>query len=247
MASHHFAIGSSGAGGEVVKPPASPGEPSPVVVLLPAIAGINDYVLRVAGRLSEHGYAVLALDYFARRGGPPDLSTPEQIMAAVASVDDAEVVKDVGAALDELRGDRALDAGRAAVLGLCIGGSLALLAGAALGERLSCVAAFYGLIRYAELTDNKPRAPIDAAEGLEIPLIGHWGDSDHLVPLGDVHALREVLRGRRAEVCVYPGAGHAFHEDHRPVFRPVAAAEAWQRTLLYLDHYLGNSTGAPFT
>lgn len=241
MNRHHLTIGSDGAGGELVTA-SSPSAAAPVVVLLPAIAGINDYVLRVAGRLANHGYAVLALDYFARRGGPPELSTPQQIMAAVAALDDTQVVSDIALALDELAGTRGIDAARAAVLGLCVGGSFAMLAGAALGERLSCVTAFYGLIRYAKLTDAKPRSPIDAAATLEVPLIGHWGDADHLVPLDDVNALRDVLRGKAAEVYTYPGAGHAFHEDFRPVYRPVAAAEAWQRTVVYLDHYTRNST-----
>lgn len=230
-------LGADGAAGHLVKP-GDEASRAPLVVLLPAIAGVNDYVLRVAQQLADHGHAALALDYFARRGGVPELGSVEQVMAAVASVPDDEVLGDVAAALDALADDPAVDTSRAAVLGLCIGGSLSLLAGTALAERVRCVASFYGLVRYARTSENKPRSPLDAAADLGVPLIGHWGDADHLVPQEDVLALREQVRGKPAEIYLYPGAGHAFHEDFRPVYRPVAAAEAWQRTLLYFDHYL---------
>jgi dienelactone hydrolase len=39
-------------------------------VLLPAIAGANDYVKRVADRLSVGGFAGAILDYFAHNGAP---------------------------------------------------------------------------------------------------------------------------------------------------------------------------------
>jgi carboxymethylenebutenolidase len=212
-----------------------------LIVLLPAIAGVDEYALRVADRLAVHGYAVLALDYFARAGAVPDLGSPEKVMAAVASVSDDQVVEDVGQALQALAEDGAVEVSRAGVLGLCIGGSLALLSAAALGDRLSCVAAFYGLVRYGSSSDNKPRSPLDVAKDVEVPFVGHWGDADHLVPAADVEALREAMRGKPAEIYLYPGAGHAFHEDHRPVYRPAAAADAWRRTLLYFDYYMASS------
>lgn len=65
------------------------------------------------------------------------------------------------------------------------------------------------------------------------------GDRDHIVPATDVADLRQALTGKPAEVYLYPGAGHAFHEDFHPaVYRPVAAEESWRRTVAYLDWYL---------
>jgi carboxymethylenebutenolidase len=233
-------LGTDGAGGVLVKPPVATSGPAPAVVLLPAIAGVNDYVLRVASNLADRGYAVLAIDYFARRGRTPDLSSMEKIMAAVASVDDTQAVADVGLALDALADDPEVDVTHAGLLGFCIGGSLALLGAAALGGHLACACAWYGLLRYETLTETKPRSPLDAAAEIDVPLLGHWGDADHLVPVEDVLALRKAVRGKTAEICVYPGAGHAFHEPHR--YRAVAAAEAWKRTQLYLDYYLSTSS-----
>jgi carboxymethylenebutenolidase len=231
-------LGSGGAGGVLLKPPTAEGSTCPAIVLLPAIAGVNDYILRVASGLVERGFAVLAVDYHARAGAPPDLSTPEKIMAAVAALADDHVLGDVDEALDHLADDADVDAERVGVLGFCIGGSEAILAAAKLGSRLRCAVAFYGVLRYPEETATKPLSPLEAVEQVEIPMLGHWGDADHLVPVDDVAELGRRLSGRQAEILTYPGAGHAFHEDFRDVYRPVAATEAWERSLRYFDWYL---------
>lgn len=224
--------------GELTLPAVSPGASIPAVVVLPPIAGVNDYIRRVVARLVGCGFAVYAIDYYGRSSGPPDLSTPDRIMQAVAGVRDDEVVEDVRAAVG-LLGDRPeVDGNRVGLLGMCVGGSLAMVTASRGVSGVACAAAFYGLIRYQELTEAKPVSPLDAVEGLDVPFIGHWGDSDHLVPVADVEALRTRLRGRPAEIYLYPGAGHGFHEDARPVYRPVAAAEAWARTVTYLQWYL---------
>ena len=37
--------------------------------------------------------------------------------------------------------------------------------------------------------------------------------------------------GKRAEIIVYPEAGHAFHADYRPSYRAADAADGWARML----------------
>ena len=225
-------------GGALLIPASS--EPVPAVVIAPAIAGANGYIDGVAEELAQCGYACLAIDYFVRDGGPPDLTSPEKTMAAVASLPDRRVLADLVAARDYLRSLPQIAGQRMGMLGFCIGGSYALFAaGQELGFRAAV--AFYGLIRYRELTEHKPTSPLDALGALTCPLLAHYGDADHLVPASDVEALREHTRGQPAEIYVYPGAGHAFHESHRPdVHRAVAAHGAWQRTLVHLNWNLGS-------
>jgi carboxymethylenebutenolidase len=158
-------------------------------------------------------------------------------MAAVRALSDPQAVADVDAAVEWLAEQPGVDGARIGLLGVCVGGSIAVLA-ASRPSRLRCAVAFYGLLEYAELTDNKPRSPLDAVTELAIPLLGHWGDADHLVPVDHVRELRRRVRGRPAEIYLYPGAGHAFHEDFRDVYRPIAAAEAWERSLRHLDWHL---------
>jgi len=212
--------------------------PAPAVLLLSAIAGINDYVERVAYSLAAAGYVCYAPDYFVREGGPPDLSSREAIMGAVAALPDPRVRNDLRLAIGHLGEQDFVREGPVGVLGFCIGGTYALFAAAERPE-VGCAVDFYGQLRYAEQTENKPSSALDVAAEVKCPLLGHYGDSDHIVPVGDVAALAAELAGRPAEVLLYPGAGHAFHEDFRPeVYRPVAATEAWRRSILYLDWYL---------
>lgn len=213
----------------------------PAVILLSAIAGLNDYIRDVAGRLAEQGYVCLVLDYHSREGSPPDLSDRSKIMAAVAALPDPRAMSDTKAALAFLRSQPFVAGNRIGALGFCIGGSYALMAGAELPD-LKCVISYYGQLRYAETTEQKPVSPIERVESIACPFLGHFGDTDHLIPTEDVEELRERLKGHPAEIYMYPGAGHAFHEYFRPaVYRPVAAKTAWQRSLIYLDWYLRDS------
>lgn len=214
--------------------------PRPAVVLLPAIAGVNDYILRVSRRLAAAGYVTLALDYYDG-SGPPPLKSPEQIMAAVGALDDGRVVEDAIAARRHLADQAFVHSDRVAVMGFCVGGSLALLAAAADGDDQAFRGAvvYYGVLRYGSTTDTKPVSPLDAVSDLRCPLVAHFGEDDHLVAVDDVLELRKRTAGRPAEIFTYPGAGHAFHEDFRPdVYRPVASTVSWARTMAFLDWYL---------
>jgi carboxymethylenebutenolidase len=213
-------------------------EPAPAVVLMPAIAGINDYIERVTGELAAAGFACCALDYYTREGGPPDLGTREKILEAVAALPDPRVLSDLGAVIGHLREQPFVREEAVGALGFCIGGTYALLAGVDHPD-LGCVVAFYGQLRYTERGENKPRSPLDVIGETDCPLLAHYGDSDHLIPREEVAELQIRVSGKPAEVYVYPGAGHAFHEDFRPpVYRVAAANDAWRRSLLYLDWYL---------
>ena len=212
--------------------------PRPAIVLLPAIAGVNDYIFRVSRRLAAAGYVTLALDYYDG-GGPPPLDSPQQIMAAVAALDDARVVDDAIAAIRHLADESFVRDEQVAVMGFCIGGSLALLGASADDQAFRGAVVYYGVLRYGSTTDTKPISPLDAVDNLRCPLVAHFGENDHLVAFDDVLELRKRTAGRPAEIFTYPGAGHAFHEDFRPdVYRPVASTVSWTRTMAFLDWYL---------
>ncbi len=216
--------------------PAANGLPAPAILLFPAIAGVNDYVLRVGARLAAAGYSTLVLDYFAREGRAPDVSTPEKIGVAVESLPDGRVLSDARAAIGALRDRPDVDARRIASLGFCIGGTYSFLA-ACESDDLAAAVDYYGSIRYAETSANKPVSPLDRTGELRAPLLAHFGSTDRLISAGDISAFEHALgsTGRNYELFIYRGAPHAFDEDFRSVYRPVAAAQAWQRTLTFLN------------
>jgi carboxymethylenebutenolidase len=205
------------------------------IVLLPAIAGVNDYIRGVRSRLEQAGWKVETVNYFGGRAAP-DLSTPQAIRDAVDGVNDAQVLQQ---AEDAARALRARGAGPVGALGYCIGGGYALLAGCEV-DGIAAVANYYGGLRYASLSANKPASPLDRAATLRAPMIAHYGSADRFVPPADVAALEAVLDHNQCsyELFRYAGAPHAFDEEFRPAYRPVASAEAWTRTLTFLRWYL---------
>jgi len=214
--------------------------PAPAIILLPAVAGVNAYCAKVADALAEQGYVSLSIDYYARAGGAPHIGNRAEAIAAVASLSDNEILADIAAGVQYLKSQAYVAQDKLAVLGFCVGGTYALLAASTM-DAFACAISFYGPPKYLELTANKPLSPLAAAADLKCPLLAHYGEADPLIPLPHVQELREQLKAKPAEIYTYPGAGHAFHEDFRPeAYRPIAAQEAWQRSLKYLHWYNKN-------
>jgi len=142
---------------------------APAVVLIHDVWGLSAHTRDYAVRLAREGFAVLAIDLY-RRAPPAKIEDPGAWMRALP---DPQVLADLGA------GARFLAAlpethGRVGVLGFCMGGMYALMAGCAdLG--FSASVPFYGLLSHAHglLHDpagldraRKPREPIAMAAEL---------------------------------------------------------------------------------
>ena len=216
--------------------------PCPAVVMIHDVWGLSAHTRDYASRLANEGFAVLAIDLY-RRARPEKIEDPGKWMRALS---DRQVLADLGLAARFLAA-RPETNGRVAVLGFCMGGMYALMAGCVdLGFAASVP--FYGLLSHAHgiLHDpagldpaSKPREPIAMAADLRCPLLAFFGDQDTFIPLADVRKLEQVLAraraGAGAEIVVVPGAGHAFMNDTRPeAYRPEAAADAWRRTVAFL-------------
>lgn len=214
------------------------GSNHPALVLVPAVHGVNDYVLEVADRLAARGYVTSVLDIYSRGDAPKDLGGREQILAAVAALPDDRVAADVAAAGRHLL-DMS-DVTGVGALGFCVGGLFAYLASCK-ADHFSATVNFYGMIRYDELTDNKPVSPVELADNLQAPMLSHYGQLDPWCPPAHVDEFDDRLAaaGKTYELYRYPGAGHAFHEHHREVaYRPVAAKAAWESSMAFIDYYL---------
>ena len=212
----------------------------PAVIVLPAIAGINDYVKSRAADLNAAGYHVALMDYYSREGKAPDCSTPEAIGRAVAALPDPRVVSDIRATQNYLASLEAVDDTRIGILGFCIGGMYAFLA-ACESAALACVVSYYGTVRYTKTSLDKPHSPIDRIPELNAPLLAHFGTFDRLISQQEIADFEAALKRSKKiyECAIYSGSPHAFDEYFREaVFRPVASAEAWRRTLTFVDWYL---------
>ncbi|MBI3457651.1 MAG: dienelactone hydrolase family protein [Candidatus Rokubacteria bacterium] len=218
---------------------ARPGDagPRPAVVVIQEIWGLTPHIKDVADRFAREGYVALAPDMYSREGGAP--SEDLEILRKFAfTIPDRRIVADLRAACAYLRRRPEVRADRIAAIGFCMGGAWALLL--ACHEPIQAVADFYGRVRYPELTDVKPKHPIDYAADLRCPLLGIFAGADQGIPVEDARDLEAAGRrhGKTVEFHVYDGAPHAFFNDHRESYREKEARDAWAKTLAFFGRCL---------
>jgi carboxymethylenebutenolidase len=212
----------------------------PAIVLIPDVHGLSDLYREIAGRFAGRGFATLAVDLYTREGAPT-LGSPVEAMRWIAHLPDPRILADLQAAVDFL----AAPGGNAAkrlvgITGFCMGGQYALLAACSLRGLSACVS-FYGMVRYAQRSELKPRSPLDAAADLGCPYLGIFGEEDALIPMSDVAELRAKLEaaGKSFRIDGYAGCGHAFLNHTRPdAYRPQAAADAFERAVRFFEAHL---------
>lgn len=228
----------------------SQAETYPGVVILHDVWGLYDHYRDLARRFAEAGFVALSLDLY-RREAKVKIDDPG---GWIRELSDPAVQADVEAGVAFLAGEDATQGHQIGVVGFCMGGMYALLAGCApatsAGARVSAVVPFYGLLSHEHgllYTESgldpklKPRSPLEAAADLRCPLLAFFGADDPYIPTADVSELEQRLAPTQQpfEVVVYPDAGHAFMNDTRAeAYRPEAAHDAWDRMLSFLRLHL---------
>jgi carboxymethylenebutenolidase len=190
------------------------------IVVIQEIFGVNHHIRAVCDRLAEEGYAAVAPALFDRtQKGFECGYTPDEIAGArkfVANPDWDAMLKDTQAAIDELKKD-----GPVAIIGFCMGGSVAFLAATRLSG-LSCAIAYYGG-QIAKFADEKPKVPVQM----------HFGEKDQGIPMSDVEAIKK--KQPQAEIYTYADAPLGFHCDERGSYNEAASKAAWPRTMAFLQ------------
>jgi carboxymethylenebutenolidase len=192
------------------------------VVVLHEAWGLDDSVRGVCARLAREGCVALAPDLFDGKIAR-DVAEAGRLLAGL---ENARVPSDLDGAVHALLSHEAVDGPKVGVLGFCMGGHFALVAGAR-NRRVGAVVDFYGLF---------PEPPLDL-EGLEAPLLAIFAEHDEFIAADAIARLERDLRaaGKRASVLVQPGVHHGFMNDTRPDrFDATAAAEGWDRLLAFL-------------
>jgi carboxymethylenebutenolidase len=211
---------------------------APAIVLVPDVHGLSELYREIAGRFAERGFAVLVVDLYSREGSPK-LSGPAEAMAFIARLPDRRVLADLQAAVDHLA-STGREGRPIGITGFCVGGQYALLAACSVRGLSACVS-FYGMLRYPEQNEIKPRSPLEAAPDLSCPYLGIFGEEDPLIPMSDVAELRARLEaaGKTFEIRGYAGCGHAFLNSTRPdAYRPQAAAHAFEQAVRFFARHL---------
>jgi len=212
--------------------PVGPG-PFPTVLVVQEIFGVHEYIRDVCRRLARQGYQAIAPKLYQRQGDPAGIENVPDILAKIVSkVSDAQVMGDLdtAAAWAAAHGG---DASRLGITGFCWGGRITWLY-AAHNQRLKAGVAWYGRLTGAS-SPLTPAHPIDVVGQITAPVLGLYGAKDQGIPVSDVERMRADLAraGKRAELVLYPEAGHAFHADYRPSYRAAEAADGWGRLVAW--------------
>ena len=218
------------------------GDSFPGLVLIHDVWGLSEHSEALAADLTAEGFGVLEIDLYRDGNGPPT----EDPGAFIRSLSAPAILLDLDLAAGWLADQSICCDRRIGVVGVCMGGTFALLA-ASLSDRFSAAAPFYGILSYdtgmlCEPTgrdrEKKPHSPIEMAGQLRMPLCASFGCDDEFVPQGDVDALEAALAmsGERHTIDRYEGAGQAFlNKTREPAYRAKASTEAWTRVIPFLQ------------
>ncbi len=204
------------------------------IVVIPDIMGLRPLFEDLCRRLATHGFAVCAIEPFARiPAAERALLDVAARMTRVPMLRDDDILDWASAAADRAEADA--PRGPASVIGFCMGGYFTFKAAAS--GRFANAVPFYGMIRTPEQWRGEHLAEPLATIRDTCPTLAIFGAKDPWTPAADVAALRAAWAGLSGhEIVVYPDAEHGFvHDPDRPAHRAVDAADAWRRAIAFCD------------
>ena len=207
--------------------------PFPAVVVIQHQGGVDDFMEEMTQRVASAGYAAVAPDLYHRDS--PDCKDDGPTRRA--RLLDINVIKDVNATVDFLRGHPSVDAERLGIIGFCMGGRVSYLMAAA-NPHLKAAVAYYGgniMVPWGE-----GPAPFERTGEIHCPLLGLFGEDDANPSPADMRKLDAELtkHGKVHEFHSYPGAGHAFMNRRGERYRADADSDSWPKTLAFFAKHL---------
>ncbi len=209
--------------------------PHPAVVIAFQVGGLDDFDRKMADQLAEAGYVAVVPDLF-HRFSQEVMDGPR--LDRLGHLSDPDIIADMNAAVDFLKGQSSVDSERIGVTGFCMGGRIAWLM-AASNSIFKCTVPFYG----GNIMGNwgPGETPFAQASNINCPMLFHFGATDGNPSPEDMVKLdNELTRlGKQHTFHSYAGAGHAFMDYTNPDRHHKEAADAaWPRTLEFFATHL---------
>ena len=198
--------------------------PRGAIVVVQEIFGVNSHIRSVCDRIAKLGYVAIAPSLFDRKErdfqSGYSAEEVEHARAFLGGADFDAFVRDTDAAKNAVA-----DVGKIGIVGFCLGGTVAYMAGTRLSG-ISAVSGFYGG-RIAMVAHEVPRCATQL----------HYGSEDHGIPMSNV----EAVRAQRSDIDIYlyQGAGHGFNCNERGSFDEAAAGQAWGRMVDFFAEHVG--------
>ena len=202
--------------------------PLPMVLVIHENQGITPYIKDVTRRIGKAGYIGIAVDLLSRQGGTDKFPDPADAVAAYNRTQLSERIEDMVSAIETFRQQPYIKGNRVGTIGFCAGGGNVLSLVSAT-DKLTAAAVYYG---------PAPN-PVDALARINASMLLIYPELDK----GTTTPLPNVLTtligaNKRYELHVYAGVNHAFHNDTGPRYDPVAACDAWAKTLAFFGRTL---------
>jgi len=206
------------------------GRPKGGVVVVQEIFGVNSHIRDVADGYARDGYLAVAPSTFQRVKPGVELGYTAADMqegfgykTAVEALPAPGVMQDLQAAIDYAARE---SGGKVGIVGYCWGGLLTWRAACALNG-LAAAVPYYG---------GGMTTPEEAARQPKVPVLAHFAEQDHWIPLDSVQAFRQAHP--EVQVFTYP-ADHGFNCDQRSAGNEAAAKPARERTLAFFAQHVG--------
>jgi carboxymethylenebutenolidase len=196
----------------------------PGVIVIQEWWGLVPHIEDVCDRFAAEGFVALAPDLFHGR----TTTEPDEAGKLMMALNVEVAARDMGGAIDHLKGLDAVTSAGVGVIGFCMGGGLAMVLATTRPDDVVACAPFYGLIPWEGAQPDWSR--------LKAPIRGHFAAEDGFFTPDQAAALEQRLRdlGKDARIEVHPGVGHAFFNDDRPeVHDPDESARAWAATIAF--------------
>jgi carboxymethylenebutenolidase len=207
----------------------------PAVIILHERYGIDQHTKDLTVKLAQAGFVGFAPDLFHRFTG--DRSA---VLRGEQRVDltDEGALEDLNAAVDYLKKLKNVDGARIGIIGVCQTGRQPVLLAAKRNDIAGAVV-LYGAVGGKEWLGNDLRpTPIEELiSQVNCPVLGVFGEADHIISIDDVVRFRNCLEKARknCHIRVYPGAPHGWLNDTMPGrYRKEAAKDTWNLMMSFL-------------
>ena len=198
----------------------------PAIVILHERYGLVQHTKDLAMRHAREGLVCIAGDYFFRHPDQAalhkgdvgyDMTDPESLELMLAAI---EALKDVPQA----------DMDRIACMGVCQTGRHPLVLAA--NRPIAAALCWYGAAQDREWEGSKryPVALEDLIQKVQCPVLGVFGELDHIISIEHVRRFRNTLEkhGKTHHVEMFGGAPHGWLNDTMPGrYRKKQADAAW--------------------
>jgi carboxymethylenebutenolidase len=186
--------------------------------------GLVQHTQDLAAKFASYGYACVAPDMASHWDGDKAALNRGE---ARLSLSDPQIRYYMGKSLDYLAALPQVNAKRIAAMGVCQSGGYPLLLNSVRSE-IAANLVFYG----GESTSEEVIAALSA------PVLGIWGEKDHVISLEGVRRFRDLLEkhNKSYDFRVFAGMPHGWLNDTMPGrYRQREAEAAWSMMIDFLE------------